>query len=95
MRAKTRTLSKSSVESVGGWMLLSTTVQSKRACRPFSTFSCLPWATKIRLICSQVAGDIRLMFLAMADFLKPLSAIPIRQNPPNEFESAKWKGNSS
>ena len=41
------------------------------------------------------AAEMRLMFLAMADFLKHLSAIPVRQNARNEIESAKWKGNSS
>ena len=58
-------------------------------------FLSLPWATKIRLICSHVTPEMRLMFFAIPDFLKHLSAMPMRENPRSEVESAKWKGNSS
>ena len=73
-RVSTRTASKSRLESVGAWMLLSTTVQSMRTSRAFSVFSAAVWPRSCRLICSQVSADRALMFLLRTDFLNPLSA---------------------
>ena len=78
-RIRTRTQSHKSSESIGSWMLDSTTVQSARTVRPVSTFASCAAPTNTRLIASRVAGFSALRLALSDDFVGTLSVMPKRQ----------------